>query len=57
LKLLKVYHALILSNALIVKVTTWLMTTNVLSGETALIGTGTQRKLKKPGKPGPIQFA
>jgi len=57
LRLLRVCHALTLSNALIAKVITWLMTTNVLSGETTSIEIGTQKKPKKSRKLGLIQFA
>jgi len=56
-KLHKAYLALIPSNALIAKANTWLTTTNALSGEIDSIGTGTQKKHRKPRKPRPIQFA
>jgi len=57
LRPLRVCHALTLSNELIAKVITWLMTTNVLSGETTSIEIGTQKKPKKSRKLGLIQFA
>jgi len=57
LKLHKACLALIPSNALTAKVNTWLMTTNAPSGEIDSIGTGTQKKHRKPRKPRPIQFA
>jgi len=57
LKLHKACLALIPSNASIAKAITWLMTTNASSGEIDSIGTGTQKKHRKPGKPRPTQFA
>jgi len=47
-----VNHALTTSNASTAKVNTWQMTTSAPSGNTGLIVNGTQRKHKKPGKPG-----
>jgi len=43
-------HALILSSASTVKVITWLMTINALSGNIISIMNGTQKKPKKPEK-------
>jgi len=57
LKLHKTCLVLIPSNASIVKANTWLTTTNAPSGEINSIGTGIQKKHRKPGKPRPIQFA
>jgi len=57
LKLPRTYYALTPSNASIAKANTWLMTTSVPSGEIDSIETGTQKRHKKPRKPGPIQFA
>jgi len=56
-KLARAYPALILSNVSIAKENTWLMTTSVPSRETNSTETGTQKKPRKPGKPGLIQFA
>jgi len=46
--------ALILSSALIAKATTWLMITNVLSGEITSTEIGTLKRLRKLGKLGLI---
>jgi len=56
LKLHKACLALIPSNASTAKVNIWLTTTNAPSGEIDSIGTGTQKKHRKPRKPRPIQF-
>jgi len=57
LKLHKACLVLIPLNASIAKANTWLTTTNAPSGEINSIGTGIQKKHRKPGKPRPIQFA
>jgi len=56
LKLLRAYHALPSSNASIAKANIWPMTTSVPTGETDSTETSTQRRHRKPGKPGLIQF-
>jgi len=38
------------------KANTWQMITSASFGNTDSIANGTQRKLKKPGKPGPTQL-
>jgi len=56
-KLPRAYLALTPSNASIAKANTWPMTTSVPSGEIDSTETGTQKRHRKPGKPGPIQVA
>jgi len=52
-----VNHALTISNASTAKANTWQMTTNAPFGSIDSIANGTQRKHKKPEKPGPTQLA
>jgi len=52
-----VYLALIYSNVSITKVIIWQMTSSACIGEIDSIGSGIPKKLKRPGKPEPTQFA